>query len=70
MKRIIGIPEAIFGFFREIIQEIKLVEFPSRSETFRKTWAVLGFSFLIAFFLFALDAIFIALRNALTNITL
>jgi len=70
MKRIIGIPEAIIGFIREVIQEMKLVDFPSRAETFRKTYMVLGFSLLLGLILFGLDSIFIALRNFITNLVI
>ncbi|KXK26671.1 MAG: Protein translocase subunit SecE [candidate division WS6 bacterium OLB20] len=70
MRRLIGIPEAIVGFIREIIQEMKLVEFPSRAETFRKTGIVFGASLLLGLLLFGLDSLFFAIRNLITNITI
>ncbi len=53
------------NYFKESIIELKKVTWPSKKETYRYTFLVLGISLLIAVFLGALDFIF---NLGLTNL--
>ncbi|MFQ5492543.1 MAG: preprotein translocase subunit SecE [Candidatus Dojkabacteria bacterium] len=68
MKKIVLFPTKIWGFVKEVVQEIKLVEFPSRSETSRMTGIVLATMIALGILLLILDTVFIFLRNYITNI--
>jgi preprotein translocase subunit SecE len=46
------------NYFKESIAELKKVTWPSKKETYRYTFLVLGISLLVAIFLGALDFIF------------
>lgn len=45
-------------YFRESVLELKKVTWPSKKETYRYTFLVIGLSLLVAVFLGALDYIF------------
>ena len=68
MNKIIKLPKQLLSFFQNVIQEIKIVEFPSRKETFKMTYIVLIISIVFTFFLLGLDLIFSILRNYLTKL--
>ncbi|MDD3085418.1 MAG: preprotein translocase subunit SecE [Candidatus ainarchaeum sp.] len=46
------------NYFKESIAELKKVTWPSKKETYRYTFLILGISLLVAVFLGALDFIF------------
>ncbi|KXK07852.1 MAG: preprotein translocase subunit SecE [Candidatus Dojkabacteria bacterium] len=70
MKKILGVPKSIANFLQEVIQEIKLVEFPSRSEVVRKTAIVFAVSITMGIILLGLDTLLVAIRNYLTSLTI
>lgn len=66
MKRIIDIPKKIIRFIRSIIDELKLVEFPTKTFTIKNTHLVIIVSLLIAVTLLLMDGLFNYARNYLT----
>lgn len=68
MKRILRIPNIIISFFKDVIQEIKITEFPSGRSTLKMTNTVLLISIALTLVLLSLDYIFILFRNYLANI--
>lgn len=48
----------VFRYFKESWQELKLVRWPTRKETWKMTFGVLAFSIAFAIFVTALDAFF------------
>ncbi|MCD6500825.1 preprotein translocase subunit SecE [bacterium] len=56
MKKIV---EKIKTFFKEVWQEAKKIDWPTRQETFRYTLIVIGISVAVAAFLGILDFIFL-----------
>lgn len=68
MKAIIGLPKTIIDFFRSVFKELKLIEFPSKKNTFKMTNIVVVLSVLFTLLLLGLDSIFIFLRNYLANL--
>lgn len=66
MKRIIDIPKKIIRFIRSIIDELKLVEFPTKAFTIKNTHLVIIVSLLIAVTLLLMDGLFNYARNYLT----
>ena len=68
MKRILSFPISILGFIKEIFQEMKLVEFPTRSESIKMTNVVLATSFILGLVLLTMDTLFVMGRNFLTTL--
>ena len=48
----------LFHYFRETRSELKKVNWPTRNATVRSTLLVVAFSFVVALYLGALDALF------------
>lgn len=67
MKRIFALPKRLITFFKEVGQELKLVEFPSRSTTLNMTYIVLGGSVLLSVALLIIDSVFLFVRGFLTT---
>jgi len=55
--------QKIIIFLKEVRLEIKKVNWPTRQETIRYTLIVIATSFVVAFFLGALDFVFTTLLN-------
>lgn len=58
-------PKKIFNFFKEVKQEMKKVNWPSKREVLKDTLIVLGVSLALAVFLGGLDFLFTNLLNKL-----
>ncbi len=56
-------PNKIVTFLKEVLLELKKVNWPTRQETLRYTLIVIGISVVIAAFLGGLDVIFTTLLN-------
>lgn len=63
MNNVLTLPGRIIGFFRGVISEMKLVEFPSRKETFKGTHLVIAVSIVASAFLLLADGLFTFIRN-------
>ena len=53
-----AIKERIFNFFRETQSELKRTNWPTKEETIRYTWVVLGLSIFLIIVLGSLDYLF------------
>lgn len=61
-------PERIKNYFREVIQEFRHINWPTRQEATRLTMVVVGISLGLALFLGVLDGIFrFALETFITK---
>jgi len=52
------IPAKIINYLKEVREEMRKVTWPTRKETFRYTFIVIGISFVVSVFLGAFDYIF------------
>lgn len=57
-------------FLKNAVRELKLVDFPSRKETFKTGNIVILISVLSALSFYLIDLLFIVIRNFLTSINL
>lgn len=46
------------GYLREVLQELKKVSWPSRTQTYSKTFLVIGVSIIVSIFIAILDYVF------------
>jgi len=68
MNRLLSIPRSFGRFFKEVIHEMKLTEFPSRKDNLKLTYIVIGTTVISGVILLGLDWIFGAVRTYLTTI--
>lgn len=61
--KISQIPNKLITFLKEVILEMKKVNWPTRRETLRYTLIVIGISSIVAAFLGTLDFIFTTILN-------
>lgn len=64
------IPKKIFGFFKAVFAELKLIEFPSRKVTLKTGNMVIFISLAFGLSLYLIDWLFQVLRNLLTSINI
>jgi len=58
-----NLPNKITTFLKEVMLEMKKVNWPTRQETVRKTLIVIGISVAVAIFLGSIDFIFTTVLN-------
>jgi preprotein translocase SecE subunit len=68
MKKILSLPLLLVKSLKNVFQELKLVDFPSRKDTITMTTTVISVAIVSIIFLISLDTLFVSIRNYLTNI--
>ena len=63
MKSIVNLPKNIAGFIKNVVLEIKQVDFPTRKEAFKNTNLIIVISVITGLFLLLADTIFMTIRN-------
>ncbi len=66
MNKILSVPKNLIDFIKSIFLELKQVEFPSRSSSFRSTHLVIIVTIIGSVVLLLLDGLFTFIRNYLT----
>lgn len=66
MKAITKLPQNLIGFIKNVLIELKLVEFPTRKFTLKNTHLVIVLAIAISIALLLIDGLFNYARNYLT----